>query len=181
MSLSLFWIATRQYLTTAVVSYPDNSVRFSDELPTLICVTVFPGTRHMNSSKAEGPDGSPMLPDELVGLIIDVPDKWWGFEAADRTEHPGACVREAIPGREYDMLKGVGGENRDYYHATEVLVVPSEANGLSKNTLFSVKPRPMRRHKLRNLAGKVRGRLSDNVLDRLRREMIRQFGIRRTQ
>ena len=138
----------------------------------------------MNSSETESEkcgNESESCPD-LIGLVFDVPDKWWGFEAVGRSSHRGACIREVIPDREFDMLKGVGAENRTRYHKTEVLVVPTETNGLTKNTLFSVRPRPMRRHRLKNLLGEAtKGRLSDDELQRLRSEMVRQFGQRGTQ
>ncbi len=28
---------------------------------------------------------------ELIGELFQVPDKWWGFEAFGRMDHPGAC------------------------------------------------------------------------------------------
>jgi hypothetical protein len=125
-----------------------------------------------------GGDGARMDPESQLGRIFAVPDAWWGFEAAGREDHPGACVQERPKTREWILLKGTAADGRAKYYKTEVLIVPSDTNGLLKNTLFSLKPRPFRSHKLKNLVpSRVMGHLSEVDLQRLLGEMIRQFGL----
>jgi len=115
--------------------------------------------------------------DEVVGVVFAVPDKWWGFEAEGREDHPGACVRERMVTQEFELLKGTGAENKTKYRRSELVVAVSETNGLQKLTLFSLKPRPFRKHRVRNLTPeRVMGRLSDDDLNRLQSAMVRLFG-----
>ena len=117
---------------------------------------------------------------DLVGIVLAVPDKWWGFEAVGRDHHPGACVRERPADHGFDLLKGTGAENKTKYHFSEMVVASTGTNGLEKLTLFSLRPRPFRSHKLRNLIPeRVMGRLSEDDLRRLQTAMVRLFGARR--
>src|SRR5436190_23771109 len=86
---------------------------------------------------------------DLPGSIYMVPDKFCGFEAVGRIDHPGACVFCDVPGGSATLVKGT-----DLFAARpgrhEVLVVdPSSDNGLRKATAFAIVPR---RFKLRRLA-----------------------------
>jgi hypothetical protein len=117
--------------------------------------------------------------DNLLGTVFAVPDKWWGFEAEGREVHPGACVVERESMSEVDLLKGTGAENKDRYRPTEMIIVPTEMNGLEKLTLFSLKPRPFRMHKIRNLLeDNIMGHLSKDDLQKLQTAMLRLFGAR---
>ena len=130
-----------------------------------------------SSTDLEMTDSSAAAEAPHVGRVFAVPDKWWGFEALGREDHPGACVREREVSKDCDLLKGTGAENRRRYYKTEMLVVATDSNGLSKNTLFSLKPMPFRRHRVNNLVpDRVMGYLSDEELSKLRAEMLRQFG-----
>lgn len=33
---------------------------------------------------------------ELPGTIYAVPDRWWGFHAVGREDHPGACIHCSV-------------------------------------------------------------------------------------
>jgi hypothetical protein len=117
--------------------------------------------------------------DDHLGRVFAVPDAWWGFDAVGREDHPGATVQELPARSEWILLKGTGAENRERIHRTEVLIDPTDENGLFKETVFSLAPRPFRTHRLRNLVPeRVMGRLADNELKLLQSSMIRQFGQR---
>lgn len=76
---------------------------------------------------------------ELIGRLLMVPDSWWGFRAEDRDEHPGACVACSPCGFHSTLLKGtdpVSGR----YGIVQVLIEPSESNGLRKSTSFAIRP-----------------------------------------
>jgi hypothetical protein len=106
-----------------------------------------------------------------------VPDAWWGFQAEGREDHPGACVLEVPARREWILLKGTGAETYEKLHRTQVLIHPTEENGLLKNTIFSLKPRPKRDHQVRNLIPeRVMGNLSGQDLQLLQSRMLEQFG-----
>jgi hypothetical protein len=123
-------------------------------------------------------DTASMDPDNHLGRIFAVPDSWWLIDAPGRDDHPGACVQELPATRQWVLLKGTGAENRDKYYKTELLIAPSDTNGLLKNTLFSLTPRRFRSHKLKNLVPeRVMGRLSSEDLNRLFASMIREFGL----
>lgn len=112
-----------------------------------------------------------------LGRIFAVPDRWWGFEAVGRDDHPGACVQELPAQHQWVLLKGTGAENRTRYSKSEVLISPSPENGLLKHTLFSIAPRPFRKHRLRNLVPeRIMGHLSAEDLTLLQTSMVRQFG-----
>lgn len=122
---------------------------------------------------------SPVADDHL-GRIFAVPDKWWGFSAVGRDEHPGACVQQSPVTSDWILLKGTGAENKDRIRPTEMLVSPSEKNCFLKDTVFDLKPRPFRSHKLRNLVrDRLKGELDQEDLVRLQSGMVRQFGLRR--
>ncbi|MEM6468484.1 MAG: hypothetical protein AAF802_02865 [Planctomycetota bacterium] len=75
----------------------------------------------------------------LLGDLLRVPDKWWGFEAMGRKNHPGACVGYDQRGFQVTMLKGTDTHSarRDETH---VYVQPDDDNGLTKTTAFAIKP-----------------------------------------
>ena len=116
--------------------------------------------------------------DDHLGRMFAVPDGWWGFSAVGREDHPGACVYKVPTRSEWILLKGTGAENRSHIHRTEVLIAPSEENGLLKDTVFSLSPQPFRSHRLRNLIpDRLMGELDDADLQTLQAKMIRQFGL----
>ena len=129
------------------------------------------------SKESEPTDSSAQTAASQLGQVFAVPDKWWGFEAVGREDHPGACVREEAATGDCNLLKGTGAENRRRYHPTEMLIVATPANGLLKNTLFALRPRPFRRHRISNLIpDRVMGRLATEEVERLNTEMLRLFG-----
>ncbi len=117
--------------------------------------------------------------DSLVGTVFAVPDKWWGFEAEGREDHPGACVMERPATHEIDLLKGTGAENKTKYRATEMVVQATDTNGLCKLTLFQLRPWPIRKRRILNLIPeRVMGQLSPEDLTRLQSASVRLFGAR---
>jgi hypothetical protein len=120
--------------------------------------------------------GPGMIDDgELAGDLFQVPDKWWGFEAFGRSDHPGACVGYVPPGYNVTMLKGTDPRSARY-DDVHVLVVNDSTNGLLKPTSFAIKPRPFSARRMACLADERIGQLSTTDLARLRHELVRLFG-----
>ncbi len=76
---------------------------------------------------------------ELIGQLLMVPDPWWGFHAENREEHPGACIACSSDGFASTLLKGTDRVSARY-RVVQVLIEPSESNGLHKTTSFAIKP-----------------------------------------
>lgn len=112
---------------------------------------------------------------DLAGNLYQVPDKWWGFEAFGRPDHPGACVGYVPPGFNVTMLKGTDPRSARY-DEVHVLVKNDRTNGLLKPTSFSIKPRPFSARRIALLADARIGQLSQADLGRLRGELVRLFG-----
>ena len=113
---------------------------------------------------------------ELIGHLYRVPDKWWGFEAYGRVEHPGACVGYDRRGVHVTMLKGTDPKSARYEHV-HVLVDASDSNGLSKQTAFQIQPRTFRARRVALLyPERFLGSLSSKDLERMQAELIRLFG-----
>jgi len=110
------------------------------------------------------------------GLVLAVPDKFWGFEALGRADHPGAMVREVGDGRHLLAFKGTHAEGaRHTFNHLEVQ--PDDANGLSKATLFLLEPRRLKLRAARLLCGERRmGRLGDDDRARFAAELLRVLG-----
>ena len=114
---------------------------------------------------------------ELVGEIFQFPDAWWGFDAAGRSDHPGACVGYSKRGFNVTMLKGTD-EKAARFRIPQVVVAPSHENGLLKHTSFAIEPRTYSASKLYVLSDVRIGRLSHEDLEAMRIELNRQFGVR---
>lgn len=113
---------------------------------------------------------------ELVGDLFQVPDKWWGFEAFGRDDHPGACVGYVPPGYNATLLKGTDPKSARYA-STFVLVEKTRQNGLLKATAFAIKPYSFSVRKVAMLAGeRLIGTLEDRDLKKMQTELVRLFG-----
>jgi hypothetical protein len=118
----------------------------------------------------------PIAPVELLpGSVFRVPDKFWGFEAVDRVEHPGLCTScpPRIPGKA-EMLKGTGALSASW--RPTYFVEPSTSNGLKKWTAFELVPFrfPIRRVQLMH-PQRWMGRLDDEDFRAIQRELERIF------
>jgi hypothetical protein len=112
---------------------------------------------------------------DLPGSVYMVPDKFWGFSAVGRTEHPGACtaclseeqVAILLKGRDAVTLRG---------KAAHWFVDPSPGNGLEKITAFELLPYrfPLRRVLLMHPQRRV-GQLAADDLDGMHRALERLF------
>jgi len=112
---------------------------------------------------------------DLAGDLFQVPDKWWGFEAFGRSDHPGACVGYVSPGFNVTMLKGTDPRSARY-DQVHVLVVNDSTNGLLKPTSFTIKPRAFSARRIAMLSDERIGQLSPTDLERMRSELVRIFG-----
>jgi len=113
---------------------------------------------------------------DWFGLVLAVPDKFWGFEALGRADHPGAMVREVGDGRHVFAFKGTHAEGaRRFFNQLEVK--PDDENGLTKATLFLLEPRRLRLRAARLLCGERRmGRLGEADRARFQAELLRVLG-----
>lgn len=112
---------------------------------------------------------------ELAGDLFRVPDKWWGFEAYGRVDHPGACVGYVPPGFKATMLQGTDPKSARY-NDVHVFVDRDDQNGLLKRTAFKIKPQYFSARRVAMLADSQIGELADEDLGRMRSELIRLFG-----
>jgi hypothetical protein len=114
---------------------------------------------------------------DLPGSVYAVPDSYWGFEAPGRTSHPGACSQCSVAGQHATFVKGTDVRSSRPDITPILLIQPSEANGLSKETAFALAPRRLRLHKAVLLHYNRRmGVLDPEDLARLRGELTRLFG-----
>jgi hypothetical protein len=111
---------------------------------------------------------------DLAGDLFQIPDKWWGFEAFGRIDHPGACVGYVPPGYRVTMLKGTDPRSARY-DQVHVEVQNESTNGLLKPTAFAIKPYDFPAPKIARLTDKYIGRLSPVDLERMRSELVRLF------
>ena len=112
---------------------------------------------------------------ELPGSVYMVPDKFWGFQAVGRVEHPGICTQCDIPATVATLLKGTDANRIRGAHGYWITAA-TQSNGLKKSTAFQLQPRrfPLRRVLLMHENRRV-GRLEDNELRQLQRELERLF------
>jgi len=113
---------------------------------------------------------------DLAGDLFQVPDKWWGFEAIGRENHPGACVGYDRRGYQVTLLKGTDPRSARYAEV-HVYVEPDASNRLLKTTAFAIKPilRPARKVQL--LRGeRWIGKLGQADLNEMQSELVRLFG-----
>lgn len=111
---------------------------------------------------------------DLAGEIFQIPDKWWGFVAPGRIDHPGACVGYVPPGYRVTMLKGTD-PRAARYDQVHVMVRNDSTNGLLKPTAFAIKPYDFPAPKIACLTDKYIGQLSAVDLERMRSELVRLF------
>ena len=113
---------------------------------------------------------------ELLGDLLKVPDKWWGFEAFGRENHPGACVGYDGSGYQVTMLKGTDTQAARYA-SVHVFVKPDDSNRLLKTTAFAIKPFCKSARKVRLLReDRFIGKLADSDLANMQSELLRLFG-----
>ncbi len=113
---------------------------------------------------------------ELAGELFQVPDKWWGFEAMGRENHPGACVGYDKRGYQVTMLKGTDPRSARYAIA-HVYVDPDPSNRLLKTTAFAIKPISKPARKVQLLRGeRLIGTLEQADLRLMQSELVRLFG-----
>jgi hypothetical protein len=114
---------------------------------------------------------------DLPGSVYAVPDSYWGFEAPGRTSHPGACAHCSAAGQHATFVKGTDVRSSRPNITPILLIQPSAANGLSKETAFALAPRRLRLHKAVLLHyDRKMGALDPDDLARLRGELTRLFG-----
>lgn len=113
---------------------------------------------------------------DWFGLVLAVPDKFWGFEALGRADHPGVMVREVGDGRHLFAFKGTHAEGAKRLY-DQLEVDPDDENGLTKATLFQLEPRRLKLRAARLLCGERRmGRLGEADRARFRAELLRVLG-----
>lgn len=93
----------------------------------------------------EDPDETDELLDvrlrDWTGSIYWIPDRLWGFELVLADGHPGACM--GGDARAACFVQGTDVEN-DWQRRARERVLPSERNGLHKETSFRLEPRRFR-------------------------------------
>ena len=111
---------------------------------------------------------------DYIGNVYRVPDSWWGFEAVDRLEHPGACV-SAGPKSSLNLLKGTSVRSQRYSRVV-FEVEPDETNGLRNRTAFKLEPHNFRQRRIQLLEhDRLLGRLCDADLAGIQRELEELF------
>lgn len=110
----------------------------------------------------------------LTGQVLEFPDKWWGFEAANRKHHPAACTGYQHGGFKAVVVKGTDIRSARYHYA-EVIIEPDPSNGLKKTTSFAINPKVFSGNRVGVLD--QMGTLRQSDLERLQVALQRQFGI----
>jgi hypothetical protein len=117
----------------------------------------------------------PIPKEELLGSVLQIPDRWWGFEAVGRADHPGVCVGFSGNFYKAKMVKGTDTKSARYNQVV-VIIDDDESNGLKKPTAFAIKPECYSVRRLQLLEDRRIGRLTPADLQRLQAELIRLFG-----
>lgn len=140
--------------------------------------------RQGSKPRGRKPRGIPGLnPDEpgfrWFGVVLAVPDKFWGFAALGRSDHPGLMigeVGESGEGRHLFAFKGTHAEGAKRLY-NQLLVEPDAESGLTKETLFLLEPRRLpRRAALLMHADRRMGCLGAEDRQRLESELLRILG-----
>lgn len=102
-------------------------------------------------NKLTGHRPQPLVPQEvLVGDVLFVKDKVWGFENVKSEDHLGVCAYNHLE-QDIPFLKGTDARNiNPRYRALNLVFKPSEKNGLKKMTAFERKPRLLRFNHIKN-------------------------------
>lgn len=113
----------------------------------------------------------------LTGALYRVPDKFWGFSAEGRTDHPGVCVFSFSAQNQAVLCKGSDSGARVSHRCEHPFIaIPDEENALKKNTTFDLTPRYFRIRKIILLDEDRRfGCLSKIDLNIMQSEMLRIF------
>ncbi len=87
--------------------------------------------------------------DRLPGNVYFVPDKFWGFRAVGRDDHPGVCLFCFAECNSVMMSKGTGASSKAMNRSENpYLVFPTKKNGLTKETAFDLVPKRFRLHRV---------------------------------
>lgn len=112
---------------------------------------------------------------ELPGSVYMVPDKFWGFQAIGRDDHPGACTRCDAAAALAILVKGSDIAGLRGLHGY-LVIGPTRDNGLKKPTAFALQPRPFRLRRVLLMHPNRRiGQLDADDALRLQRELERLF------
>ena len=134
-------------------------------------------TASQDPSPGDTVGGAPVVDpgSDLLGSVYRVPDKWWGFQAVGRQDHPGACTGYCGASAQATLLKGTGLGTKSFDF--QVVVEPSDTNGLSKATSFAIRPWSFsgRKVALLHFDRKI-GELATGTLEQLQSELERVFG-----
>jgi hypothetical protein len=114
--------------------------------------------------------------DELPGTIFAVPDRWWGFEAVGREDHPGLCTACRPEAWQVTLVKGRDAATDRGNPCLRFVVERTRQNGLLKATAFELAPlyRPLRRVRLL-YANRRMGFLEAETFGELRRRLTALF------
>jgi hypothetical protein len=113
--------------------------------------------------------------EDIPGSTYSVPDKFWGFSAVGREDHPGACTACNLTDQLAILLKGSDAFARKS-RTPAYVVQPTHGNGLRKATAFELVPRAFRLRRLMLLHENRRiGQLDPDDLRDLRRALQRRF------
>jgi len=99
-----------------------------------------PSRRPLREEEPPEPSCPPQpLQEQLQGSLYAIPDLEWGFEAAFRAWHPGACARCDVAANLAFCFKGTdAGRMRARY--TLLVLHPTARNHLKKSTALSNRP-----------------------------------------
>ncbi len=111
---------------------------------------------------------APLLDEEFPASIFAVPDKFWGFYAAGRVDHPGVCVDCHPADGTARLVQGRDAATRRGSRLRVVTIEPTRGNGLTKPTAFELTPRVMPLHRVRLLyPERYMGRMDHDDFQRL--------------
>ena len=110
------------------------------------------------------------LEDELLGAVYYIPHHVWDFVTRQPKDRPGVCVACDVATRWTWLSRGVDAGSPVTQNREVIVVVPSGANGLEKETAFLVEPYGVRLHRLLTFHSHPRlvGRLEQEYLGPMR-------------
>ncbi len=139
--------------------------------------------RERTEREEEVVDTNPPPEESLAGLVLRVPDGWWGFSALGRVEHPGVCSG-VDAARDACLLKGTSRpieELPPWVAAQSFVVAPSPRNGLTKTTSFHLAPHRKSARAVRLLLPQRKlGTLEEHDLRALQARLARALGGKRS-
>lgn len=126
---------------------------------------------HTAADPAEADDLVAARLREWTGCIYTIPDKLWGIELVVSDGHPGACL--GGDAEHVCFVQGTDAEH-DWRRRSRERVLPSETNGLYKETSFRIEPRRFRWNRVVLFhPERFVGRLEDDDFTRLRERLER--------